>query len=148
MSASPPKQSGGPPGYLLVLAGVSLLVFLFALAIGLVAFDLVDLGDDDSAPSPTIGQDGQSLQPSGFTVRDSRWIENRREMDVDVAVTNTGDKPLENTTMIVQCLDGGFTSDKMLIVSIQPNQTLHVQLMLTGTGEPACADPVIDFDTP
>ncbi len=146
MAAEPPRDGGGVPGYLMVMAAVSVLIFLFALAVGLIGFGIIDVGGDDAAPTAVVA-DGD-LQASGFTSRDSRLVENRREIDAEVSVTNTGDETLKNSTVIVQCLDGGFVSDSALIVSIAPDQTLTMQLTLTGTGNPGCAAPIIDFDTP
>lgn len=147
MSASPPRDSNGIPGYLIVLAAFSVLVFLAALGFGLVAFDIVDIGGDD-APAPTAQAPGEALQNSGFTIRDTRMSGDRYEMDVNVSVTNTGDELLKNSTMFVQCLDGGNVSNSQLITQIQPDQTIQFEMTLYGTGEPTCSSPVIAFDTP
>lgn len=148
MSASPPRDSNGIPGYLIVLAAFSLLVLLAALGFGLVAFDIVDIGGDDDPPVPTMVADGEALQNSGFTIRDTRTDGDRYEIDVNVSVTNTGDELLKNTTMFVQCLDGGNVSNSQLITQIQPDQTIQFEMTLYGTGQPKCASPVIAFDTP
>lgn len=148
MSATPPRDSTGIPGYLIVLAAFSVLVFLAALGFGLVAFDIVDLGGDDNPPAPTVIVDGEALQTSGFTVRDSRIVDGKYEIDVNVSVTNTGDDLLKNSTMFVQCLDGGNVSNSQLITQIQPDQTIQFEMTLYGTGEPKCASPIVAFDTP
>lgn len=147
MSAVPPRNSQGIPGYLVVLAAFSVLVFLAALGFGLVAFGIVDLGDDDP-PAPSVGVEGQALQASGFTIRESRVIDSKYEMDVNVSVTNTDDELLKNSTMFVQCLDGGNVSNSQLITQIQPDQTIQFEMTLYGTGEPRCASPIVAFDTP
>lgn len=148
MSATPPRDSNGIPGYLVVLAAFSILVFLAALGFGLVAFDIVGIGGDDDPPVPTVGVDGEALQNSGFTVRDTRSDGDRYEIDVNVSVTNTGDELLKNSTMFVQCLDGGNVSNSQLITQIQPEQTIQFEMTLYGTGEPTCTSPIVAFDTP
>ncbi|MCO5229468.1 MAG: hypothetical protein M9934_14465 [Thermomicrobiales bacterium] len=148
MSASPPRDSNGIPGYLVVLAAFSVLVFLAALGFGLVAFDIVDLGRDDNSPAPTVVVDGEALQNSGFTIRESRVVNRKYEIDVNVSVTNTGDELLKNSTMFVQCLDGGNVSNSQLITQIQPDQTIQFEMTLYGTGEPKCTSPIVAFDTP
>lgn len=149
MSAQPP-QSDRPnaiPGYLVVLAAFSVLVLLFSLAVGLIAFGVVSFGDsDDDPPIPTVGVEGQSLQASGFAILDSREVDNRPEFDVNVSVTNIGEERLTNTMMLVQCLDGGNVSNSQLILGIDPDQTLQFELTLHGTGSPTCTDPQISFD--
>lgn len=147
MAEPPRSESQGLPGSIIVLGAFSVLVLLLALGVGLIGFGIVDINGDD-APKPTAGVAGQDLQPSGFVVRESRQVENRRELDVDVSVTNTGDETLKNTTMLVQCLDNGNVSDSQLIPVIDPDETITYSLTLTGTGEPGCTAPVIDFDTP
>ncbi|MCA9833266.1 MAG: hypothetical protein KC435_04925 [Thermomicrobiales bacterium] len=147
MAEPPRSESQGLPGSIIVLGALSVLILLLALAVGLIGFGIVDIDGEDT-PTPIAVATGEELQFSGFTVRESRQVENRREMDVDVSVTNTGGETLANTTLIVQCLDGGNVSDSQLIPSIAPGETITYSLMLTGTGEPGCTSPVVDFDTP
>lgn len=148
MSFEPPKsdRQGGIPGYLIVLGAFSVLVLLFALAVGLIGFGIIDLDGEDDPPAPTVGVQDQDLQASGFTIRDSRSVDGKTELDVNVAVTNTGEDRLENTMMLVQCLDGGNISNSQLILGIDPDQTLQFELTLYGTGAPQCANPDIGFD--
>lgn len=150
MSYQPPreKESRSVPGYLLVLAALSVLLFLVAAGFGLVAFGVVDLGPNDGArPTPITGSEGP-LQRSGFTVHESRLEGSLREVDVNVAVTNTSDDTISNARMLVQCLDNGNVSASQLVPNIQPNQTLRFDLTLGGTGEPDCSDPQVNFDIP
>lgn len=150
MSVQPPHDDStkGIPGYFMVLGALSILIMLLALGAGLVGFGIVDIGlGDDDAP-PTVGVEGQELQTSGFTIRDSRAVEGKVEIDVNVSVTNTGDDRMENVTMLVQCLDGGNVSNSQLIMGIDPDQTLQFELTLLGTGAPQCANPNISFDEP
>lgn len=150
MSYGPPpsRENRSVPGYLLVLAAFSVLMLLVAIAFGLVAFGIVDLGENEGArPTPIVGSDGP-LQRSGFTALDSRENGIVREVDVNVAVTNTSDETISNATMLVQCLEGGNVSNAQLIVNIEPNQTLRFDLTLTGTGDPDCSSPDISFDIP
>lgn len=145
MSAHPPSDPNNSlPGYIVVLAAFSVLLLLFSIAMGLLAFGVVDLPGDD--PAPTAGVQGQMLQVSKFSVLESREVDGKKEIDVTVAVTNTGDARLTNSSMIVQCLDGGNASNSQLIVGIDPEQTLEYDLTLYGTGNPVCAAPQIDFD--
>lgn len=150
MSFQPPKtdRPGQIPGYIVVLAAFSVLTLLFSIGIGLVAFGVVDVpwDNDDNPPVPTVGVEGQAMQPSGFTILEQREVEGRPEFSVNVSVTNTGDESLENVMMLVQCLDGGNVSNSQLILSIDPDQTRSVDMELYGTGEPACSDPRISFD--
>lgn len=150
MSAQPPldPNRNSIPGYIVVLAAFSVLMLLFSLAMGLIAFDVVDLPWDDEPPVPTVGVPGQMLQASGFSVLASRDVDGKKEIDVTVAVTNTGTARLANSMMLVQCLDGGNASNSQLIVGIDPEQTLKFELTLYGTGDPSCTAPQIDFDTP
>ena len=149
MSFEPPREenSNGLPGYIVVLAAFSLLLLLFSFAMGLIAFDVVDLPWDEDEPVPTVGVPGQALQTSGFSVLESRDVEDGKEIDVTVSVTNTGSERLTNSWMIVQCLDGGNVSNSQLIVGIDPDQTLKFELTLLGTGDPACTSPSIDYDS-
>lgn len=147
MSFQPPSDpKNSLPGYIVVLAAFSVLLLLFSIAMGLVAFGVVDIPGDD--PAPTQPASGEMLQVSGFSVLASRDVEGTKEIDVNVAVTNTGNEPLENSWMIVQCLDGGNASNSQLIVEIGPEETLRYDLTLYGTGNPVCAAPQIDFDSP
>lgn len=148
MSFEPPRtqREGGVPGYLVVLGAFSVLVFLLAVAMGLIGFGIIDLNGPDDDPAPTVGVEGQDLQSSGFTLRDSRAADGKVELDVNVSVTNTSDDRKENIMMLVQCLDGGNVSNSQLIMGIDPDQTLQFELTLFGTGAPQCADPVVSFD--
>lgn len=149
MSAQPPPSDrpNAIPGYLVVLAAFSVLVLLFSIGIGLVAFGIVDpSGPDDSPPIPTVGVEGQALQASGFTILESREVDNRPEIDVNVSITNVSDERLTNTTILVQCLDNGNVSNSELIMGIDPDQTLQYEITLYGTGNPACTEPQISFD--
>lgn len=149
MSVQPPHDDStkGIPGYFMVLGAFSILIMLLALAAGLVGFGIVDIGLSNDDP-PTVGVEGQDLQASGFTIRDSRTVAGRVEIDVNVSVTNTGDDRMENVTMLVQCLDQGNVSNSQLIMGIDPDQTLQFELTLMGTGAPQCANPDIVFDEP
>lgn len=150
MSFEPPKNDrpNSIPGYIVVLAAFSVLTLLFSIGIGLVAFGIVDIsgpgGNDE--PIPTVGVEGQVMQPSGFTILEQREVEGRPQFTVNVSATNTGDEQLSNTMMLVQCLDGGNVSNSQLILNIEPDQTLTFELELYGTGDPSCSDPQISFD--
>lgn len=150
MSFEPPKteRPGQIPGYIVVLAAFSVITLLFSIGIGLVAFGVVDVpwSSDDDEPIPTVGVEGQALQPSGFTILEQREVDGRPEFTVNVSATNTSDEPLENVMMLVQCLDGGNVSNSQLIMNIDADQTLTFELDLYGTGDPACADPDVSFD--
>lgn len=150
MSFEPPKtdRPGQIPGYIVVLAAFSVITLLFSIGIGLVAFDVVDVpwASDDEEPIPTVGVEGQALQSSGFTILEEREVEGRPEFTVNVSATNTGDEPLQNVMMLVQCLDGGNVSNSQLIMNIDVDQTLTFELELYGTGDPSCTDPSISFD--
>lgn len=151
MSVQPPPSDrpNAIPGYLVVLAAFSVLALLFSLAMGLIAFGVVDVpwaSDDDDIVIPTVGVEGQALQTSGFSVLETREVNNRPEFDVNVSVTNIGEVRQANTMMLVQCLDGGNVSNSQLILGIDPDQTLQFELTLYGTGDPSCADPQISFD--
>lgn len=149
MSIEPPRSPNqrSVPGYLLVLAAFSVLLLLFSLAVGLVAFGVIDLGDDDAdvRPTPVAGSEGP-LQRSGFTIRESRMDGSMRVVDVNVAVTNTSETEFTNVMMLVQCLDGGNVSSSLLIPSIAPNETRRFNMSLGGTGDPKCTEPEIGFD--
>lgn len=150
MSFEPPKtdRPNSIPGYIVVLAAFSVLTLLFSIGIGLVAFGVVDIsgpGSNDE-PIPTVGVEGQVMQASGFTILEQREVEGRPEFTVNVSATNTGDEQLNNTMMLVQCLDGGNVSNSQLILSIAPDQTLTFELELYGTGDPSCSEPQVSFD--
>lgn len=150
MSFEPPKNDrpNSIPGYIVVLAAFSVLTLLFSIGIGLVAFGVVDIsgpGSNDE-PIPTVGVEGQVMQASGFTILEQREVEGRPEFTVNVSATNTGDEQLNNTMMLVQCLDGGNVSNSQLILSIAPDQTLTFELELYGTGDPSCSEPQVSFD--
>lgn len=150
MSFEPPKadRPNQIPGYIVVLAALSVLLLLFSIGIGLVAFGVVDpwSGDDNEQPIPPVGVEGQALQTSGFTILEEREVEGRPEFTVNVSVTNTGDEALSNTMMLVQCTDGGNVSNSQLILSIEPDQTLQFELDLYGTGNPTCTEPQVSFE--
>lgn len=146
MSAHPPSDPRNSlPGYIVVLAAFSVLLLLFSLAMGLIAFGVVDVPGDD--PAPTQAVSGQMLQASGFSVLASRDIDGKKEIDVNVAVTNAGDERITNAWLLVQCVDGGNVSNSQLILEIDPDETLKYDLTLYGTGNPVCAAPQIDFDS-
>lgn len=146
MSASPPSDpKNSLPGYIVVLGAFSVLLLLFSIGMGLVAFGVVDIAGDE--PEPTVGVSGQMLQASGFSVLASRDVDGKKEVDVNVAVTNAGDEPITNAWMLVQCVDGGNVSNSQLILEIKPDETLKYDLTLYGTGNPVCAAPQIDFDS-
>lgn len=150
MSFQPPKEDrpNTIPGYIVVLASLSVLTLLFTVGIGLVAFGVVDVpwASDDEEPVPAVGIEGQAMQPSGFTIVEKREVEGRPEFTVNVSATNTSDERLSNTMMLVQCLDGGNVSNSQLILGIDPDQTLTFELELYGTGDPSCSDPQVSFD--
>ena len=150
MSFEPPKtdRPNQIPGYIVVLAAFSVLVLIFALGMGMVAFGVVDVpwASEPDEPVPTIVTDGKAMQASGFTILEQREVDGRPEFTVKVSATNTGDEPLDNVMMLVQCTDGGNVSNSQLILNIDPDQTLTIELDLYGTGNPSCTDPVISFD--
>ncbi len=146
MSAHPPSDPRNSlPGYIVVLAAFSVLLLLFSLAMGLIAFGVVDVPGDDPAPNQAVS--GQMLQASGFSVLASRDVDGKKEIDVNVAVTNAGDERITNAWLLVQCVDGGNVSNSQLILEIDPDETLKYDLTLYGTGNPVCAAPQIDFDS-
>lgn len=149
MSFQPPRTDGtrSVPGYLIVLAALSVLLLLFSLGVGLIAFGVIDIDGPDDPTPPPVGVEGQAMQFSGFTVHESRVTDGQREIDVNVAVTNTGNEALSNTWVLVQCTDGGNVSSSKLIPSIQPDQTLRLEFTLGGNGDPKCADPQVSFDS-
>lgn len=149
MSVQLPKSDQGRsvPGYIIVLVAFSFLVLLFSIGIGLIAFGVVDpSGPDNEPPIPMVGVEGQALQTSGFTILETREVEGRPEIDVNVSVTNTGDERITNTTMLVQCLENGNASNSQLILGMDPDQTLQFELTLYGTGDPDCSNPEVSFD--
>lgn len=151
MSFEPPKtdRPGSIPGYIVVLAALSVLLLIFSIGMGLVAFGVVSVpwdNTEENLPVPTVGVEGQAMQMSGFTIVEQREVDGSPEFTVNVSATNTGDERLTNIYMLVQCLDGGNVSNSQLILGIDPNQTLHFELELYGTGSPRCAEPQVSFD--
>lgn len=156
MSFEPPKEDkpNAIPGYIVVLAAFSVLLLMFVIGIGLVAFGVVDpFANTENEPTPItatqqpdVGVEGQPLQSSGFTVLDEQTVDGNPEITVNVSVTNTSDEDLSNMYMLVQCTDGGNVSNSQLILNIAPDQTLQFELVLYGTGEPECADPTVSFE--
>lgn len=148
MSARPPRSTNDRsiPGYLIVLAALSLLLLLFSVAMGLVAFGVIRIGDPTPTPSGSV--EGQVLQQSGFTVNGSTLNGRERTVDITIDIINTGDESIHNAEIMVQCTDGGNVAATQRIDTIEPGQQRQFHMRLLGTGDPACAAPIVGIDVP
>lgn len=145
MSIDPPRSDKGIPGPIIVLGFVSLLLLVFVAIFGMLAFgvDLPGAGSD----GPQQSDPADVLVSSGFTIINSATEGETAVVDVNVAVLNTSDEQMEDVQVVVQCEDGGYVSAITMIPEIAANSETTVRMQLSGTGEPACREPVIAFSS-
>lgn len=143
---APPSSPRNVPGIVIPLIFLSVLLLAAIVVTGMLGFGVVIPGLNTDDPVPTVGAPGQALQASGFTVEESRTEGTQRVVIAQVSATNVTDDVLERQDMMVQCLDGGNVSGIQNINVIQPDETRTFTLELRGTGDPRCAEPVIEFD--
>lgn len=145
MSIDPPKSDKGIAGPIIVLGFVSLLLLVFVAVFGMLAFgiELPGTGEEGSA-----GIDPDDiLVSSGFTVIDTATGEQVATLDVEFVVRNTSGERLENVQVLVQCEDGGYASAITMIPELPAASEQTIRMQLSGTGEPACREPIIAFSS-
>lgn len=129
------------------LAFVSFILLGAVLVFGALAFDIgiPGLTDDDT---PTFAAPEEVLQASGFTLRERTSDAETTLVDVEVTILNTGELPVEEFQVMVQCTDEGYVSAIRNVGAMEPGESRTVSIQLAGRGEPSCHDPVIDFSKP
>lgn len=142
MSIEPPKTGKGTSGPIIILVFVSVLLLVVILIFGMLAFVIDQPGSEDEGPDPA-----PTLSASDFRIITSATGKDTATMHVDVVVTNTGDKPVEDAQVIVQCEDGGYVSAIKAVPPLQSEAKTVVELQLSGTGNPSCANPDIAFSS-
>lgn len=146
MSIEPPKteSGGGIPGMVIPLGFLSVILLGAVLVFGALAFgiDLPGMSGDDDAE---YAAPEEVLQASGFTMRERTTDEDATLVEVEVTILNTGDLPVEEFQVMVQCTDNGYVSAIMNVSPIEAGESRTVAMQLSGRGEPSCHEPVIDF---
>lgn len=148
VSIEPPKRdepSRGMTGMVIPLAFVSMILLGAVLIFGALAFDMTipGFGDDDSGE--TTLAPGDALQASGFTMRERTADGSETLVRVEVTVLNTGEEPVGEFQVMVQCTDNGYVSAIADASGLGPGESRTVAMELSGRGEPSCHEPVIDF---
>lgn len=141
MSIEPPKSSRSS-GPIVVLVFISVLLLVIVLIFGMLAFVIDRPGSEDKGPDPAT-----ALSVEEFTIVDTATGESSATIHVDIVVTNTSDKPVENAQVIVQCEDGGYASAITNVPRLESETTAVVPIQLSGTGNPTCKDPNISFSS-
>ncbi|HEV2073787.1 MAG TPA: hypothetical protein VGR29_09120 [Thermomicrobiales bacterium] len=145
MSIDPPKSDKGIPGPIIVLGFVSLLLLVVVAIFGMLAFGIELPGtmeEESAAIDPA-----DVLVSSGFTVIDMATGGQVATLDVEFVVRNTSDERLENVQVLVQCEDGGYASAITMIPEVAAASEQTIRMQLSGTGEPACREPIIAFSS-
>ncbi len=147
MSIEPPKtesQGRGIPGAVIPLAFLSVILLGAALVFGALAFGIGLPGfsgnDDAEFAAPR-----DALEASGFTMRGRTADGEVTLVEVEVAILNTSDLPVDEFQVMVQCTDNGYVSAISTVRPMEANESRTVAMELSGRGEPSCSDPVIDF---
>jgi hypothetical protein len=145
VSIDPPKSDKGMAGPIIVLGFVSLLLLVVVAIFGMLAFgvELPGIGEEESAAIDPA----DVLVSSGFTVIDTATSGQTATLDVEFVVRNTSDERLENVQVLVQCEDGGYASAITMIPEMAATSERMIRMQLSGTGEPACREPVIAFSS-
>lgn len=129
------------------LAFLSFLLLAAVLVFGALAFDIgvpgLSNGDEVETAPPS-----EALQASGFTLRERSTDGETTLVDVEVTVLNTGEEPVGEFQVMVQCTDNGYVSAIQTVSGIEPGESRTVAMELAGRGEPSCHDPVVDFSDP
>lgn len=126
------------------LAFVSFILLAAVLVFGALAFglDIPGLSDDEethfAAPEDV-------LQASGFTMRERTSDGEVTLVEVEIAILNTSDQPVDEFQVMVQCTDNGYVSAIMTVRPMEANESRTVAMELSGRGEPSCNAPMIDF---
>lgn len=150
MSIGPPKtetKGRGMPGTVIPLAFVSFILLGAVLVFGALAFDIgiPGLTDDDDVE---VAAPDEVLEAAGFTLRERTSDDDTTLVDVEVSILNTGERPVEEFQVMVQCTDNGYVSAISNVGAMEPGESRTVSIQLAGRGEPSCHDPVIDFSEP
>lgn len=129
------------------LAFLSFLLLAAVLVFGALAFDIgvPGLSNDDEVETASPSE---ALQASGFTLRERSTDGETTLVDVEVTVLNTGEEPVGEFQVMVQCTDNGYVSAIQTVSGIEPGESRTVAMELAGRGEPSCHDPVVDFSDP
>ena len=144
MSIEPPKTGKALSGPLLLLGFISVLLLVFVAIFGMLAFGdgLPGADDEPERPDPA-----DVLVASEFSIVSSTTEGGTTVLDVDLVVRNTSGERLEDAQVIVQCEDGGYVSAITMIPEITANSETTIRMQLSGTGDPACREPMIAFSS-
>jgi hypothetical protein len=129
------------------LAFLSFLLLAAVLVFGALAFDIGIPGLSDDDEIETVAPD-EVLEASGFTLRERTTDGEVTLVDVEVTILHTGEDPVDEFQVMVQCTDNGYVSAIQTVSGMEPDESRTVAIQLSGRGEPSCHDPVIDFSAP
>lgn len=144
MSVEPPRTEGTRnTGLLLVLGLVSVVLLAIVAVFGMLAFGIEVPGT--GMDEPELADPSAALVTSGFTVMSSTTESDAAAVEVEFTVRNTGDTPVDDHQVLVQCDDGGYVSAITPVPALQPDDETTLRMQLIGTGDPACEEPDISF---
>lgn len=150
LSIGPPtteSKGRGIPGMVIPLVFVSFILLGAVLVFGALAFDVAIPGLTDSDEAEFAAPE-EVLEAAGFTLRERTTDGETTLVDVEVTILNTGDRPVEEFQVMVQCTDNGYVSAIRNVSPMEPGESRTVSIQLAGRGEPSCHEPVIDFSDP
>lgn len=147
MSIEPPRTASpgrGIPGIVIPLAFLSVILLGAALVFGALAFGIGLPGFSGNDDTEYAAPD-EALEASGFTMRERRADGEVTLVEVELAILNTSDQPVDEFQVMVQCTDNGYVSSIMTVRPMEANESRTVAMELSGRGEPSCNAPMIDF---
>ena len=140
MSVEPPKTGRGSAGPIVILVFVSVLLLAAMAIFGMLAFDILPGRGGTSDPAA-------ALTASRFEVVNAASGEESATVQVDLRVKNTGDEPVEQAQVLIQCEDNGYVSAIQDVPRLESQAETELQMQLNGTGSPTCTDPDISFSS-
>ena len=145
MSIDPPKDTStrGMSGMVIPLAFLSVILLGAVLVFGALAFDVNIPGREDTSEETAAPQD--ALETSGFTLRARTRDGATTLVNVEVTILNTGEGPVDDFQVMVQCTDNGYVSAIADVAGLGLGESRTVAMELSGRGEPSCDEPIIDF---
>jgi hypothetical protein len=137
------ESSRRMPGLVIPLVFLSVILLGAVLVFGALAFGIGLPGQGDGNEESAAPE--EALEASGFTMRERTSDGTTTLVEVEVTILNTGDAPVDDFQVMVQCTDNGYVSAITDVTGLEPGDSRTVAMELSGRGEPSCSEPVIDF---